>query len=76
MASLRDRSWLPSFSTSILQPAFNDFQKLTNTDDLALLHSPGNWKDLEGALCQDISIDLEVKASHNKMVMIAIHLNN
>ena len=24
-------------------------------DDLALLHSSGNWKDLEGTLSQDIS---------------------
>ena len=24
-------------------------------DDLALLHSSGNWKDLEGTLSQDMS---------------------
>ena len=30
-------------------------RKFTYTDDLALLHSSGNWKDLEGTLSQDMS---------------------
>ena len=29
--------------------------KFAYADDLALLHSSGNWKDLEGTLIQDIS---------------------
>ena len=51
-------------------------------DDLALLHSSGNWKDLEGTLSQDMSTLSEylqtwrLKLSHTKMVMAAFHLNN
>ena len=30
-------------------------RKFAYADDLALLHSSGNWKDLEGTLSQDIS---------------------
>ena len=31
------------------------FRKFAYADDLALLHSSGNWKDLEGTLSQDMS---------------------
>ena len=30
-------------------------KKFAYVDDLALLHSSGNWKDLEGTLSQDMS---------------------
>ena len=30
-------------------------RKFAYADDLALLHSSGNWKDLEGTLSQDMS---------------------
>ena len=51
-------------------------------DDLALLHSSGNWKDLEGTLSQDMSTLLaylqtwRLKLSHTKTVTAAIYLNN
>ena len=51
-------------------------------DDLALLHSSGNWKDLEGTLRQDMSTlsaylqTWRLKLSHSKTVMAAFHLNN
>ena len=51
-------------------------------DDLALLHSSGNWKELEGTLSQDMSTlsaylqTWRLKLSHTKMVMAAFHLNN
>ena len=46
------------------------FRKFAYADELALLHSSGNWKDLEGTLSQDMSTlsadsvspDLEVEA--------------
>ena len=50
-------------------------------DDLALLHSSGNWKDLEGTLSQDMctfSAYLQtwrLKLSHTKMVMAPFYLN-
>ena len=30
-------------------------RKYAYADDLALLHSSGNWKDMEGTLSQDMS---------------------
>ena len=51
-------------------------------DDLALLHSSGNWKDLEGTLSQDmstLSVYLQtwrLKLSHTKTVRAAFYLNN
>ena len=50
-------------------------------DDLALLHSFGNWKDLEGTLSQDMSTlssylqTWRLKLSHAKTVT-AFYLNN
>ena len=41
------------------------YRKFAYADDLALLHSSGNWKDLDGTLSQDmssVSPDLEVEA--------------
>ena len=57
-------------------------RKFADADDLALLHSSGNWKDLEGTLSQDMSIlsaylqTWRLKLSHTKTVMAAFHLNN
>ena len=56
--------------------------KFAYADDLALLHSSGNWKDLEGTLSQDMSTLLaylqtwRLKLSHIKTVTAAFHLNN
>ena len=57
-------------------------RKFAYADDLALLHSSGNWKDLEGTLSQDmstLSAYLQIwrlKLSHTKTVMVVFHLNN
>ena len=57
-------------------------KKFAYADDLALLHSSGNWKDLEGTLCQDMSTlspylqTWRLKLSHTKTVTAAFHLNN
>ena len=57
-------------------------RKFAYADDLALLHSSGNWKDLEGTLNQDMSTlsaylqTWRLKLSHTKTVMAAFHLNN
>ena len=58
------------------------FRKFAYADDLALLHSSGNWKDLEGILSQDMSTLLSylqtwrLKLSHTKTMTAAFHLNN
>ena len=57
-------------------------RKFAYADDLALLHSSGNWKDLEGTLSQDMSTVSEYlqswrsKPNHTKMMTAAFHLNN
>ena len=57
-------------------------RKFAYADDLALLHSSGNWKDLEGTLSQDMSTlsaylqTWRLKLSHTKTVTVAFHLNN
>ena len=57
-------------------------RKFAYADDLALLHSSGNWKDLEGTLSQDMATLLaylqtwRLKLSHTKTVTAAFHLNN
>ena len=57
-------------------------KKFAYADDLALLHSSGNWKDLEGSLSQDMSTlsaylqTWRLKLSHTKTVMAAFYLNN
>ena len=57
-------------------------RKFAYADDLALLHTSGNWKDLEGTLSQDISTlsaylqTWRLKLSHTKTVTAAFHLNN
>ena len=57
-------------------------KKFAYGDDLALLHSSVNWKDLEGTLSQDMSIlsaylqTSRLKLSHTKTVTAAFHLNN
>ena len=58
------------------------FRKFAYADVLALLHSSGNWKDLERTLSQDmftLSVYLQtwrLKLSHTKTVTAAFHLNN
>ena len=58
------------------------YRKFAYVDDLSLLHSSGNWKDLEGTLSQDmftLSSYLQtwkLKLSHTKTVTAAFHLNN
>ena len=57
-------------------------RKFAYADDLTLLHSSGNWKDLEGTLNQDMSTlsaylqTWRLKLSHTKTVTAAFHLNN
>ena len=57
-------------------------RKCAYADDLALLHSSGNWKDLEGTLSQDMSTlsaylqTWRLKLSRIKTVTAAYHLNN
>ena len=57
-------------------------RKFAYADNLALLNSFGNWKDLEGTLSQDMSTHSaylqtwRLKLSHTKTVTTAFHLNN
>ena len=57
-------------------------RKFVYADDLALLHTSGNWKDLEGTLIQGMSTlsaylqTWRLKLSHTKTVTAAFHLNN
>ena len=57
-------------------------RKFAYADDLALLHSSGNWKDLERTLSQDMStlsaylLTWRLKLSHTKTVTAAFYLNN
>ena len=57
-------------------------RKFAYADDLALLHSSGNWKELEGTLSQDMSTlsaylhTWRLNLSHIKTVTAAFHLNN
>ena len=57
-------------------------RKFAYADDLALLHSSGNRKDLEGTLNQDMSTlsaylqTWRLKLSHTKTITAAFRLNN
>ena len=57
-------------------------RKFAYADDLALLHSSGNWKDLEDSLSQNMSTlslylqTWRLKLSQTKTVTAAFHLNN
>ena len=57
-------------------------RKLAYVNNLALLHSSGNWKDLEGTLSQDMSTlsayfqTCRLKLSHTKTVTAAFYLSN
>ena len=57
-------------------------RKFAYANVLALLHSSGTWKDLEGTLSQDMSTlsaylqTWRLKLSHTKTVTAAFHLNN
>ena len=70
------------FNIYTCNPRFMIFRKFVYADDLALLHSSGNWKDLEGTLSQDMSTlsaylqTWRLKLSHTKTVTAAFHLNN
>ena len=74
---------------SIVAPLFFDIytydlpSRFAYADDLALLHSSGNWKDLNGTLSQDMSTLLtylqtwKLKLSHTKLSHTkTFHLNN
>ena len=58
------------------------FKKFAYTDNLALLHSSGNWKDLKGTLSQDMSTfsaylqTWTLKFNYTNTVTVAFHLNN
>ena len=58
------------------------YRKFAYAEDLALLHSSRNWKNLEGTLSQDMSTlsaylqTWRLKLSHTKTVTAAFHLNN
>ena len=82
---LKDLAWLPSYSTltstcTICPPRFP--KKFAYADDLALLYSSENWKDLGETLSQDMTTLLaylqtwRLKLSHTKTVTAALHLNN
>ena len=70
------------FNIYTYDPPSMIFRKFAYADDLALLHSSGNWKDLEGTLSQDMSTlsaylqTWRLKFSHTKTVTTAFHLNN
>ena len=57
-------------------------KKFAYANDLVLLHSSGNWKDLDGTLSQDMSTlsaylqTWKLKLSHIKKVTAVFHLNN
>ena len=57
-------------------------RKFAYADDLALLHSSGNWKNLEGTLSQDMSTlssylqTWRLNLSHTERVTVAFYLNN
>ena len=57
-------------------------RKFAYADDLALLHSSGNWKDLEDSLSQNMSTlslylqTWRLKLSQTRTVTAAFHLNN
>ena len=57
-------------------------RKFAYADDLALLHSSGNWMDLEGTLSQNMSTlsaylqTWRLKLSHTKTVTTTFHSNN
>ena len=57
-------------------------RKFAYADNLVLLHSSENWKDLEETLSQDMSTlsaylrTWRLKPSHTKTVTAAFHLNN
>ena len=70
------------FNTYTYDLPFVISRKFAYADDLALLHSSGNWKDLEGTLSQEMSTlsaylqTWRLKLSHTKTVTAAFHLNN
>ena len=82
-AFFRDQSWLSCFSISnTYDLTYRIFTKFAYANNLALLHSFGNIKDLEGNVSQDmttLSTCLHIwrlKLSQTKTVMAVFHLNN
>ena len=67
---------------NIDSPYLSAVDKFAYADDLALLHSSGNWKDLEETLSQNMSTlsaylqTWRLKLSYTKTVTAAFHLNN
>ena len=65
----------------IIRPASMISRKFANADNLALLHSFGNWKDLEGTLSYDMTtlsvclLTVKLKLNYTKTMMAAFHLN-
>ena len=57
-------------------------KKFAYADDLAVLHTAGDWKELERTLSQDMTTlskylqTWRLKLSHTKTVMAAFHLHN
>ena len=57
-------------------------KKFAYADDLALLHTSENWKNLEGTLSQDMSTlsaylqTCRLKRSHTKTVTAGFYINN
>ena len=78
----QDRFWLPPIQHLYVRSSFHDSRKFAYADDLALLHSSGNWKDLEETLSQDMSTlsaylqTWTLKFNYIKTVTTAFHLNN
>ena len=70
------------FNICIYDLAFTISRTFAYADDLALLHSSGNWKDLKETLSRDLTTlsayfqSWKLKLSHIKTVTTAFHLNN
>ena len=81
-AFLRYRSWLPLFNIYTCDIPSMISKKFAYIDGLALLHSSGNWKNLDGTLSQDMSTlsaylqTWSLKLSHTNTVTAAFHLSN
>ena len=83
MASPRDRSWPPLlFNIYTYDVPSITSKKFAYADDLAILHTSGEWKELERTLSQDMTTLSEylqtwrLKLSHTKTVTAAFHLHN
>ena len=72
----------PPFQHLIVRSAFHNFQEVCLCKRFSILHSFGNWTDLEETLSQDMTTLLaylqtwRLKFSHTETVMATFHLNN